>query len=293
MKKLDKHIQKSHFVKVYLGDSEGNHLKHFEGVVFSYNNDFVFMCDFADFNPDGFVVFRKDDIIDVQRTENETFFDHILKSESLLRTVRVQKREFPLRLSKMETMFAQLREFKLPIIIECLYTEEELFHLGIVKKMDTKKVEIQFLGANGIFEKENRNIDFDDITFFRFDSPYANLFYKYALENDASYLSNGMVQSDDEEEEETESSVAIEQEEDEESGSEPVIVKKVKKHKVTKKTVEISEQKKPKKDKKDKKKDKKKSKKDKKSRKKEEKKEKKKLRKEKSKKKDKKSKKRK
>ncbi len=180
MKELDKHIQKSNFVKVYLSDDDGHGLKHFEGVIFSYINDFVFMCDFSDFNPDGFVVFRKKDISEIRRTDNEKFFDKIIREENLLRNVRILKREAPFRLGTFENMFSQLKEIGIPVIIECLYEEEEVFQLGTVNQCDEDGLTLQYLSSFGVFDHEPMQVDYDDITFFRFGSPYANLFLKHA-----------------------------------------------------------------------------------------------------------------
>jgi hypothetical protein len=254
MKKLDKHIQKSHFVKVYLSDSEGNGLRHFEGVIFSYTSEFIFMCDFSDFNPDGFIVLRKNDISEIRRTDNEKFFDKIIREENVLRNVRILKREAPFRLGKMEQMFSQLKDLQLPVIIECLYKEEESFHLGPVKKCNSDKVIIRYLSSFGVFDKEPMKIAYEDITFFRFGSPYANLFLKYASEegvleemdleiipsNNGRQKKAEVIEVEEEE---------IEEYDEDETDDEPLVMTKVKKTKVTEETVEIKKEKKSKKDK--------------------------------------------
>lgn len=183
MKKLDKYIQKSNFVKVYIGDEEGSAIKHFEGFVFSYSDDFVFMSDLSDFNYDGFVVLRKADIVEIRCTDSEKYFENILRKENILRQVRLQKREYPFRLASMEKMFKNLRDMKIPVIVENLYDEEEEFLIGPIKKVESDTVYLKYFNTIGEFDKELLAVDFDKITFFSFDSPYANLFYKYADES--------------------------------------------------------------------------------------------------------------
>lgn len=183
MKKLDKYIQKSNFVKVYIGDEEGGAIKHFEGFVFSYSDDFVFMSDLSDFNYDGFVVLRKADIVEIRCTDSEKYFENILRKENILRQVRLQKREYPFRLASMEKMFKNLRDMKIPVIVENLYDEEEEFLIGPIKKVESDTVYLKYFNTIGEFDKELLGVDFDKITFFSFDSPYANLFYKYADES--------------------------------------------------------------------------------------------------------------
>ena len=179
MKKLDKYIQKANFVKVYIGDAEGQAIRHFEGVVFSYSDDYVFMCDLSDFNYDGLVVFRKADIIEVRYSENEVFFEKILKAENILRSIRLQKRENPFRVGTLKRMLEQLEKLKIPVIFECLYDEEEKFQIGPIESTHIDKIKITYFNSAGEFDEKPVEINFTDITFLRFDSPYANLFYKY------------------------------------------------------------------------------------------------------------------
>ena len=179
MKKLDKYIQKSNFVKVFISDRKGRELRHFEGVVFSYTDDFVFMCDLCDFNYDGLVVLRKSDITKVRHSEHEEFFEKILKSENIIRNIRLQKRENPFRVNTMKRMLEQLEELKLPVIFECLYGAEETFQIGPIQRIDIDKIYIKYFNSKGEFDNELLEIDFNEITYLRFDSPYANMFYKY------------------------------------------------------------------------------------------------------------------
>lgn len=82
-KRVKKYIDKNEFVKLYLTDKDENSLTHFEGFIFAQSSKFILMCDFQDFNYDGFVVVRKSDVSEIKRTENEIFFDSIVEAEGI------------------------------------------------------------------------------------------------------------------------------------------------------------------------------------------------------------------
>ncbi len=264
MKKLDKYIQKSNFVKVFISDRKGRELRHFEGVVFSYTDDFVFMCDLCDFNYDGLVVLRKSDITKVRHSEHEEFFENILKSENIIRKIRLQKRENPFRVNTMKRMLEQLQELKLPVIFECLYGSEATFQIGPIQRIDIDKIYIKYFNSKGEFDNELLEIDFNEITFLRFDSPYANMFYKYT-DKIVDYGTNLPVETMKEEEvmpeqpkkktkmkeDKIETSDFNEAEIEMEEALEPKKVKKLKKIKKSKKVEKVKKDKNTKKDKKD------------------------------------------
>lgn len=180
MRKIDKHIEKLEFVKVYITDNEEQILTHFEGVIFNQNEDFIYMCDLSDFNYDGFVIVRKTDVAEIKRSDNEKFFNRILKEEKIIRNIRLRKREIGFRVGEMEEMFAQLRKKNFPVIVECLYGSEDSFQIGPIVQVKENKMKMDYFNSLGEFDEQPVSIKYKDITFVRIDSPYANLFYKYA-----------------------------------------------------------------------------------------------------------------
>lgn len=179
-KKLRKHIQDKHFIKVYLSDNEGFTLTHFEGFLLDQNDKYIFMSDVRDFNYDGFVVARKADISEIKNSDNERFFDGILEKEGIKAAILKKASELNFTLSDFESMFQQLHKQNQAIIIECLYENDTKFQLGPVIKTNKKRVFIDYINAKGEFDLKPVSSKYKEITFFRVDSPYANLFYKYA-----------------------------------------------------------------------------------------------------------------
>lgn len=180
MKKISKHIDKLRFVKVYICDREEQSLTHFEGIIFDQNDDFIYMCDLSDFNYDGFVVLRKEDICDIKRSENEKFFNRILTEEEIVQKIKRRRKQLDFDLGDMEDMFRQLKKMNMATIVECLYESEESFQIGPIVKCKEKKMKIDYFNSRGEYDIDPVSVRYKDITFFRIDSPYANLFYKYA-----------------------------------------------------------------------------------------------------------------
>jgi hypothetical protein len=180
VKKIKKHIEKLHFVKVYICDKNEQSLTHFEGIIFDQNENFILMCDLSDFNYDGFVVLRKEDVLDIKRSENEKFFNLILKEEKIIKKIFQRNRDLDFDLGDMVDMFCQLKKMGIATIVECLYDSEESFQIGPIVKVQENKLKMDYFNSRGEFEGEPVYVKYEDITFFRFDSPYANLFLKYA-----------------------------------------------------------------------------------------------------------------
>lgn len=184
MKKIKKHIKKLQFVKVYISDKEEQSLTHFEGIIFDQNEEFLVMCDLSDFNYDGFVVLRKEDISSIKRSENEKFFNKILKEEKIIKEIQRRSGYLDFELGDTEQMFRQLKKMGIATIIECLYDSEEAFQIGPIVKAKADKLKMDYFNSRGEFDQASVTIKYKDITFFRFDSPYANLFFKYAIQPD-------------------------------------------------------------------------------------------------------------
>jgi len=180
-KRIKKYIDRKNFVKVHIVDKRAKEITNFSGIIFSQNNEFVLMCDFNDFNYDGFVVLSKSDISEIERTKRETFFDLILEREGIKKKVSKKLAALQFELGTYRQMFRKLEKQNVPIIIEELYQSDTQFQIGLIEAVKKEKVFINYIDAEGKYDPKIMPSKFKDITFFRIDSPYTNLFYKYAL----------------------------------------------------------------------------------------------------------------
>lgn len=179
-KRIKKHIDEKHYVKVYISDEQGINLTHFEGIIFDQNEKYILMSDFEDFHYDGFVVAKKSDISEIKRTDNESFFDSIIDKEGIKETIIQKAVNLGFKLGDFPYMFNLLKELGTAIIIERLYEKESKFQIGPVIKVDKKKVYIDYFNAKGEYDLKPITSKYKDITYFKLDSQYANLYFKYS-----------------------------------------------------------------------------------------------------------------
>lgn len=139
-KRIRKHIDQQHFVKVYLDDYNGSSMIHFEGIIFEQNEKLIFMGDIRGFNYDGFVVFRKSDISEIKRTENEIFFDSIIEREKIKSNLIDRKNELNFELSDFPEMLESIQKKELPIIVERLNNGENIFQIGPINRVEKKVI---------------------------------------------------------------------------------------------------------------------------------------------------------
>ena len=181
-KRIKKHIENKDFVKVYIIDTDGDLITYFQGIIFEQSKEFILMNDTTDFNFDGFIVLRKSDVSEIKHTENETFFNLILDNEQITTFILNKRKELDFSLDSLEEMSNKLKVLGLPVIIECKYRKDERFIIGPIDAVSSKKVKIKYFNAKGEYELKPIPVKLSEITYLRIESPYANLYYKYAKE---------------------------------------------------------------------------------------------------------------
>lgn len=181
MKKTIKtHIEKQHYVKVYIEEKDGSALNNFGGIIFEQNDAFILMCDTQDFDYDGMIVLNKKDIAKIRRAKPDKFIDKVLEKENLKKVMIQNYQTSNFHLSTWHEMFKTLQELGEPVIVEMLYGNDELFHIGPINEVKPKSVVIDYIGADGKYELKPIVAKFKDITFIRIDSRYLDFYYKYA-----------------------------------------------------------------------------------------------------------------
>lgn len=85
-------------------------------------------------------------------------------------------------LAPFRELFSQIQNLCIPVIIECKYGNDDRFQIGPIYKVSDKKVRIKYFNARGEYDVKPVSSKFKEITSVKIDSPYANMFYKYAKE---------------------------------------------------------------------------------------------------------------
>lgn len=179
-KRIQKHIDKEEYVKIYICDHDGTSITNFNGYVLEQNKKFILMSVNNDFFYDGIVVIRKADISEIKRTENERFFQKIMEKEDLKKEMFERKTLLDFHLNGYKEMFQSIQEKNIPVIIEAKYGDDDRFQIGPVASFDDKQVKINYFNARGEYDLKPVSCKYKEITYLNIDSPYARLFYKYS-----------------------------------------------------------------------------------------------------------------
>ena len=177
-KQLNKHQKKGHYVEVFLADNKGHELITFSGIILAHNAKFVQMIDFTDLIYDGYVVFRKSDISEIRCSNKEKFIKKILNKERILQQALIKCD--PIGLTTMKKMLQAIKKSGKAIILERLYQKGNVFQIGPIHSTAKKVVRINYFNSEGIYELKPVVSKYKEITYFRVDDNYSNLYSKYA-----------------------------------------------------------------------------------------------------------------
>ena len=179
-KRIQKCIDGGDYVKVHVTEPKGDYIKHVDGIILEQSPDLILMSDSFDFHYDGLTLIRKADISEIQLSDNERFMKKILKAEGYMTLVKGRHKQLGLKVGSLEQVLKHLHRTKLPVIVECKYGKHDLFQIGPIVEVTSKRVSIDHFKANGEFDAKPVITKMKDITTVQIDSPYANTFYKYA-----------------------------------------------------------------------------------------------------------------
>ncbi|MRG91019.1 hypothetical protein [Polyangium spumosum] len=133
---------------------------------------------FDDFEPDGYTLFRVEDVLAYERGPHEEHWDRMLTGEGLLGGLRlpfeVDLRGFPAALRSIQMHYAD-------VIIEC---EDEGdsdgdFYLGRLLEIGEDTVLLHYVDALGRWDEAPTMIPVQRITKVQFDTPYLRRFMRY------------------------------------------------------------------------------------------------------------------
>lgn len=179
-KRIQKHIDKEEYVKIYICDKDGISITNFNGYIHEQDKNFLLMSTDYDFFYNGTVVIRKEDISEIKRTENEQFIQKIMEKEGLKNVIFERNKSLNFHLDSYENMFQTIREMQIPVIIEALYGNDDRFQIGPVASCNNKHVKINYFNARGEYDLKPVSCKYKEITHFTIDSKYALLYYKYS-----------------------------------------------------------------------------------------------------------------
>ena len=104
----------------------------------------------------------------------------MLDKEKISDFIIQRKEVLDFKLGGFKEMFEQIKSLNRPIMIECNYGKKDRFIIGPIIDIQDKKLRIDHFNVRGEYDLRPVSVKFKDITFFKIDSPYVEIYSKYA-----------------------------------------------------------------------------------------------------------------
>jgi hypothetical protein len=179
MLKLAKHHKNRDLVSIYR-DAIDDH--SIQGFVLAHSEELVVLQYVYDFNLDGLMVLRLEDISEVRCSATDKFQKGLLNYEGLLKKVHFSS-DFDLR--SWRSVILQLsKEYPL-IILECEAKEEKDFFIGKVIKTTAAAVEANYFSGAANWGEYPEKLKFKEITSCQVGTNYLNVYQRHFERNSA------------------------------------------------------------------------------------------------------------
>lgn len=133
---------------------------------------------FDDFEPDGYTLFRVEDVLSHDRGPHEVHWDRMLAGEGLLGGLNLPV-EFDL--STLQSALESIQSKYTNVIIECEEDgeDEQTFYLGRLIEVAPSHVSLLYVDSLGNWDDTPSEIAVERITKVQFDTPYLRRFMRY------------------------------------------------------------------------------------------------------------------
>jgi hypothetical protein len=133
---------------------------------------------FDDFEPDGYTIFRADDVLSVRSGHYERHWDRMLAAEGLLGGL---DREIAVDLTDVRSAITSVGAAFGRMIIQCEDADSDLedFYIGTVVLVDGDSLLFDYFDALGVWASEPAEIALDEITLLQVETPYLQRFWRY------------------------------------------------------------------------------------------------------------------
>lgn len=174
-KLLRKYQTKRDFLKINRTVKEGE--ANIFGIILEFSDDFLQLAENDEFKFNGEIIIRMDHFDSIRCNKFDKTYKRILKKENQL-SKRNPKRT-KIDLSNWKTIFTDLKEADIHVIIECEDLKKPTFEIGPIEKINNKSVQLRNYDATGRLDKKPTRIKFKNITFVKFNEEYSTTFRKY------------------------------------------------------------------------------------------------------------------
>ncbi len=151
---------------------------HLNGYLVALSPGWGVLHAFDDFEPDGYTLFRVEDVISVRSGPYERHWDRMLAAEGLLGAL---DRQVAFDLTDVGSVIRSLDSNFGRMIIECEDADSELedFYIGAVARVGPSSVWFDHFDALGAWAEQPAEIALDEITLLQVETPYLLRFWRY------------------------------------------------------------------------------------------------------------------
>ncbi|SDH64373.1 hypothetical protein SAMN05421846_101406 [Chryseobacterium taeanense] len=174
-KLVKKHLEKSHYVKVYFFEDSPEELT--SGFILKFSNDFLMLHESHNFTLDGIKLIPLNRISGFRHSKLEKTSEKIFLEEGL--TTFNQKIINNTSLKNFESLFKSIKKQDFHCIVEGRKKDKYTFSIGDILEVNEKTVVIKNYDATGKFDKKPSKIFFKNIHFITFNDKYSRTFRKY------------------------------------------------------------------------------------------------------------------
>jgi hypothetical protein len=154
---------------------------HLNGYLVALSDRLGMLYAFDDFDPDGYAIFRVDDVLSVESGPHERHWDRMLAAEGLLgaldREIVVDLTDVRSAITSVDSAFGRL-------IVACEDADSDVedFYIGTVVRLDQRSLWFDHFDGLGVWASEPAEIALDDITLLQVETPYLQRFWRYVAE---------------------------------------------------------------------------------------------------------------
>jgi len=181
IKKFDKILQKyqenKEIVKLATEVTDGEASVYC--VILDMSNDFMHLSEKYNFQFDGEAIMRLDYYDTIRCDEVDMTTKFIMEAEKQL--TKNKPKKTALDITSWKSIFSDLKEKDIHVIIECDQLKDPTFTIGAIEKIKGKSATIWNYDATGLLGKKPIKVKYKDISMVKFNDSYSTTFRKYLL----------------------------------------------------------------------------------------------------------------
>lgn len=170
---LQEYKDKKSLVSIEREDIDTNGI---QGFILDFSNSLLLLQYVYDFNLDGLLILRVEDITNINCTKTDIFQLELLKQEKLFKKINFHRNY---DLSNFKTTISALNKEFSYFILEDEKPDDPVFLIGTINKLTSRSVHLNYFTGAGNWDKKPSIINYKDITACQVDTNYINVYKRY------------------------------------------------------------------------------------------------------------------